>query len=111
MISENMARELWRDPRAAIGKRIRPTPKDDWREIVGVVGDERSTTASIRRRPPSATGRSFTRNFEGDPVTVRRGVAFMIRTPRAASTSLPAGTPPGHLEHQFQPAPGQCPDP
>ena len=36
-----MARELWRDPAAAIGKRIREGTKDPWREIVGVVGDVR----------------------------------------------------------------------
>jgi len=35
LISENVARELWNDPRAAIGKRIRPTLKDDWREVIG----------------------------------------------------------------------------
>ncbi len=37
VISENMARELWRDPTAAVGKRIRETPDGPWREIVGVV--------------------------------------------------------------------------
>src|SRR5947208_1811602 len=39
MISENVARELWHDPSAALGKRIRVSTKDDWREIIGVVGD------------------------------------------------------------------------
>jgi len=39
LVSENMTRELWRDPRAAIGKRIRPTLKDDWREVIGVAAD------------------------------------------------------------------------
>ena len=37
LISENMARELWHDPSAALGKRIREGMKDPWREIVGVV--------------------------------------------------------------------------
>ena len=39
VISENMAREMWREPAAALGKRIRENPEGPWREIVGVVGD------------------------------------------------------------------------
>ena len=39
LISENMARELWHDPAAALGKRVRVGTTDDWREIVGVVTD------------------------------------------------------------------------
>ncbi|MEO8372864.1 MAG: ADOP family duplicated permease, partial [Candidatus Solibacter sp.] len=87
MVSENMARELWREPRAAIGKRIRPTPKDDWREIVGVLADERSDGVN-QPAPSTCYWPLFTRNFEGDKVAVRRGVAFIIRTPRAASTTF-----------------------
>ena len=36
-----MARELWHDPAAAIGKRIRQSLTAPWREVVGVVSDER----------------------------------------------------------------------
>ena len=39
MVSENLAREMWDDPSAALGKRIREGSADPWREIVGVVGD------------------------------------------------------------------------
>jgi predicted permease len=41
LISENMAREYWRQPSAAIGKRIRETTSSPWREIIGVVANER----------------------------------------------------------------------
>ena len=41
MMSENLARELWGQPAAAIGKRVRPYPAGVWREIVGVVNDMR----------------------------------------------------------------------
>jgi hypothetical protein len=41
MVSENLARELWGQPAAAIGKWIRPYAKGTWREVVGVVGDMR----------------------------------------------------------------------
>jgi hypothetical protein len=38
IISENLAREWWGDPRAALGKRLREAGEaDPWREIVGVV--------------------------------------------------------------------------
>jgi predicted permease len=40
IISENLAREWWGVPGAALGKRIREAgPADPWREIVGVVED------------------------------------------------------------------------
>ena len=40
VVSENLARELFGGAQAAIGKRIRQTPSNPWREIVGVVGNE-----------------------------------------------------------------------
>jgi putative ABC transport system permease protein len=40
IVSENLAREWWGVPSAALGKRIREAgPADPWREIVGVVED------------------------------------------------------------------------
>src|SRR5258708_6166489 len=41
LVSENMARELWHDPRSAVGKRIRFTLKDDWRGVPGRVAHPR----------------------------------------------------------------------
>jgi putative ABC transport system permease protein len=42
VISEPLAREYWGDPARALGKRVRGfSPQAPWREIVGVVGDER----------------------------------------------------------------------
>ena len=37
IVSENLAREWWNDPRAALGKRVRERPTAAWREVVGVV--------------------------------------------------------------------------
>src|SRR5215469_782022 len=37
IVSERLAREYWQNPSDALGKQIRSTAKDDWREIVGVV--------------------------------------------------------------------------
>jgi predicted permease len=39
MLSENLARELWGSPEAAIGKRVRTSPVVPWREVIGVVQD------------------------------------------------------------------------
>jgi len=42
VISETLAREYWTHPSKAIGKRVRALqPNAPWREVVGVVGDER----------------------------------------------------------------------
>jgi len=41
VISSPLAREYWGEPARALGKRIRSNPGTPWREIVGVVGEER----------------------------------------------------------------------
>ena len=41
VISENLAREYWKNPADAVGKRIRQSQENPWREIIGVVGNER----------------------------------------------------------------------
>ncbi len=51
MVSENLAREWWGDPSAALGKRIREGSIDPWREIVGVV--ENVYDNGMHEKPPS----------------------------------------------------------
>jgi predicted permease len=52
VISETLAREYWQEPSRALGKRLRCcSSRMPWREIVGVVGDERDDGLS---RPPTA---------------------------------------------------------
>jgi len=41
MVSENLPRELWGSPSAALGKRLREFPEMPWHEVVGVVQDVR----------------------------------------------------------------------
>jgi len=42
VISETLAREYWKEPSMAVGKRVRAMQRGaPWREIVGVVGNER----------------------------------------------------------------------
>ncbi len=87
IISENMARELWRDPRAAVGKRIRAMLKDDWREVIGVVEDLRDDGVD-RKAPSIVYWPLLMKNFETAAIYEVRGVSYVIRTPRAESTGL-----------------------
>jgi predicted permease len=41
MISENLAREMWGTPSAALGKQLREFPSMPWHEVVGVIQDVR----------------------------------------------------------------------
>jgi len=88
IVSEKLAREYWHDPARALGKQIRANPKDDWREIVGVVANTHDDGMD-KEAPSSVYWPILTACFEGDPdVEVRRYVAFSIRSPRAGSESL-----------------------
>jgi predicted permease len=87
MVSENLARELWQDPRNALGKQIREDLKGPWREVIGVVNDVRDE--GVQERAPAAAYFPLLMNeFEGDAVAVRRSVAYIVRSKRAESQSL-----------------------
>jgi predicted permease len=87
LVSENMARELWGDTRAAIGKRIRVTRKDDWREVIGVVSDMHDDGID-QKAPTIAYWPLLLKNFQATSETAIRSVAYVIRTPRAGSLRL-----------------------
>jgi putative ABC transport system permease protein len=87
VVSENLARELWREPRAALGKRIREGSSSPWREVVGVVADVYDD--GVHRQAPSIVyWPSFMETFWGQPLYVRRAVTMAIRSSRAGSESL-----------------------
>jgi predicted permease len=87
IISENFARQYWRDPNDALGKRIRPGSIDDWREIVGVVQDVHDDGVD-KAAPSSAYWPVMMDHFEGEKQTLRRNLAFTIRSPRAGSRTF-----------------------
>ncbi len=87
VVSENLAREMWRSPAAALGKRVREGMKDDWREIVGVVGDVRDDGAD-QPAPATVYWPALMNEFWGNKTFVRRGVTFVARSGRAGSQSL-----------------------
>jgi len=87
MVSENFAREYWGSAPNALGKRIRVTTKDDWREIVGVIGNVH--WEGIDKDAPSVVyWPTFLSHFESSDTNLRRFIKFVIRTPRAGSEGL-----------------------
>ena len=87
MISENVARELWHDPSAALGKRIRVSTKDDWRKIIGVVGDVYDDGVS-KPATTSVYWPLMMDHFESDDSMSMRNVAFLLRSSRTGSESF-----------------------
>jgi predicted permease len=87
VVSENFAREFWKDPARAIGKRIRNSPKSDWREIVGVVGNERDNGLSVPA-PAIIYWPLMMKNFWGPETITRRTLAYAIRSDRLNSPSF-----------------------
>ncbi len=87
MVSENFAREYWGSPTNALGKHIRVSTKDDWREIVGIIGDVHDDGMG-KDAPTIAYWPTLLSHFEGGMFNVRRFVVFTIRTPRSGSESL-----------------------
>jgi predicted permease len=87
MVSENFAREYWHDANNAIGKRVRVGSNDDWREIVGVVGNVYDDGVN-QAAPTTVYWPVMMDRFEGQKEMLRRGIAFAIRSPRAGSESF-----------------------
>ncbi|HEV2288850.1 MAG TPA: ABC transporter permease [Candidatus Acidoferrales bacterium] len=87
LVSENFARDYWRTPQNAIGKRIRVSTIDDWREIIGVVGDVHYDGMD-KPAPSIAYWPTLAAKFESSPINLRREVVFSIRTPRAGSQAF-----------------------
>ena len=87
IISENLARELWRDPSAALGKRIREGMKDDWREIIGVVQNIYDNGAD--QKPPAIVfWPVMLNNFYGESTYIQRRAVFAIGSTRTGSESF-----------------------
>jgi predicted permease len=75
MVSENLARELWETPSAALGKRFREF--SDWQEVVGVVQDVREN--GVDQKAPTIVYW---------PPMDARSVSFVIRSDRTSTASF-----------------------
>jgi len=87
IITEDMARELWGSPSAALGKRIRENLNAPWREIIGVTGGERDDGVE-HKASTTVYWPAMMRKFWGNDVIVRRDVSYAIRSTRAGTESF-----------------------
>ncbi|HZD49633.1 MAG TPA: ABC transporter permease [Silvibacterium sp.] len=87
IISENFAREYWHNATGALGKRIRVASTDDWREIVGVAQDVHDDGVD-QPAPGTVYWPIMQDRFEGQKERIERGIAFVIRSPRAGSQAF-----------------------
>jgi predicted lysophospholipase L1 biosynthesis ABC-type transport system permease subunit len=88
MVSENLAREMWGTPSAAIGKRVREFPKMPWHEVVGVIQDVREK--GVQDTPPEIVywPPLMENAFGPGPAQAIRTVTFVIRCDRAGTESF-----------------------
>jgi len=88
IVSEKFARAFWGDPSNALGKQIRANEKDDWREVVGVVGNVHQSGVD-KEVPNSIYWPILRNNFNGGTgVEAIRNVKFSLRSSRAGSEGL-----------------------
>jgi predicted permease len=84
MISENLARELWGPPSAAVGKHVREFLNMPWSEVVGVIQDVREK--GLQETEPETV---YWPPLDKNPfVPVIRTVTFVIRSDRAGTVSF-----------------------
>jgi predicted permease len=81
MLSQNLAEELFGSAQGAIGRRIRQSPSNPWREVVGVVGNEHDDGVT-----EAATTITYwpmlLENFWTEKEFVMRSLAYAVRSER-----------------------------
>jgi predicted permease len=87
IISENFAREYWGNAQNALGKRVREGAPEEWHEIIGVVKPIYDDGVD-KPAPTQIYWPLYQADFQGDKVMIRRGVNFVIRSPRAGSAAF-----------------------
>ena len=92
MVSEALARELWGQPGAAIGKYVQPYPKVPWREVIGVVSDMRDDGVTEKATAavywPLLIKDFFQAATPENSIRPQRGVTLVIRSARAGTVAL-----------------------
>jgi hypothetical protein len=85
IVSENMAREIWGQPSAALGKRIRVGRVGPWSEVVGVVDDVYDS--GVDQAPPTTVyWRGGVHGGAGPlPTFIARDATFAVRSSRVGS--------------------------
>ena len=87
LISDTLAREYFKTATAAIGKRIRNSPSNPWREIVGVVADEHDDGLA---KPPTSIvyWPLIMDDYFNMKTYVQRNLAFAVRSGRMGSSGF-----------------------
>ncbi len=84
VITENLAREYWKTPAEALGKRITQSRENPWREIIGVVGNERDD--GLDHSPTAIVyWPMLIREWWTEAVDVDRSVTYVVRSERVGS--------------------------
>jgi predicted permease len=84
LVSEGLARELWRSPQSAIGQRLRESSKGPWREIVGVVEDVHDDGLD-RQVSSNVYWPVLMKQFSSNDSFVWRSVNYLIRGERTGT--------------------------
>jgi putative ABC transport system permease protein len=87
VVSVLLARDLFGDAAAALGRRVRPSPNGPWREVVGVVGAEHDD-GPLRRATPIVYWPFQQQGYMPGRVTVARALTYALRTDRVHDTGL-----------------------
>ena len=83
VVSESLARAYWANPADALGKRIRVSPNQPWRAIIGIVGDERDDGLN-QPAPAIAYWPMATKRLVDGPF-VSRTMSYAVRSDRIHS--------------------------
>jgi predicted permease len=92
VISEGLARELWGEPEAALGKRVRESRPDApgiWRDVIGVVRDVHEDGVSLDA-PRLVYWPVRLESFNGQPKFAMPSIAYVVRSERAGTASFAA---------------------
>jgi predicted permease len=84
LVSANIARQFWKEPGRALGKRIRSSPKSAWREIVGVVAEERDDGAS-QPAPQIVYWPLLVDHMWQEEASTWRTLGYAVRSPRTGA--------------------------
>jgi predicted permease len=88
LISQNLAREVWGTPAAAVGKRLREYPSMPWHEVIGVVEDVRES--GVTEAAPAAVywPPLMQYLFGSNKLEAWRDMTFVVRSERAGKQDL-----------------------
>ncbi|HEX7236556.1 MAG TPA: ABC transporter permease [Gammaproteobacteria bacterium] len=87
-VSENLARELWGTPTAALGKELRVSPAMPWHEVIGVVQDVREN-GFYEPPPPTVYWPTLSAYIGiGSGTNSIRGVVYAVRSERTGTEAF-----------------------